>query len=96
MGKSPVIIDNTNTQTWEFKPYISMVIHLINLHSFKFSQDSFFLKECLHWRVSYIHRDYYVHIHVLRVNRRDFIFSHHWQVSAICTIYPLSLNDMYK
>ncbi|XP_060570620.1 uncharacterized protein LOC132728916 [Ruditapes philippinarum] len=26
MGKSPVIIDNTNTQTWEFKPYISMAV----------------------------------------------------------------------
>lgn len=25
MGKSPIIIDNTNTQKWEFKPYVSMV-----------------------------------------------------------------------
>ena len=25
MGKSPVIIDNTNTNTWEMKPYIHLV-----------------------------------------------------------------------
>jgi hypothetical protein len=25
MGKSPIIIDNTNTQVWEFKPYINLV-----------------------------------------------------------------------
>ena len=24
-GVSPVIIDNTNTQAWEMKPYVSMV-----------------------------------------------------------------------
>jgi len=25
LGKSPVIIDNTNTQKWEFKPYVNIV-----------------------------------------------------------------------
>ena len=25
VGKSPVIIDNTNTNTWEMKPYIHLV-----------------------------------------------------------------------
>ena len=25
MGTTPVVIDNTNTQKWEFKPYVSMV-----------------------------------------------------------------------
>ena len=25
LGTSPIIIDNTNTQKWEFKTYISMV-----------------------------------------------------------------------
>ena len=24
-GRSPVIIDNTNTQAWEMKPYVEMV-----------------------------------------------------------------------
>lgn len=24
-NRSPVIIDNTNTQAWEMKPYVSMV-----------------------------------------------------------------------
>ena len=43
MGKSPVVIDNTNTQKWEFEPYINMVtifavnivwsvIHCITIH----------------------------------------------------------------
>jgi len=30
MGKSPIIVDNTNTQKWEFKPYVSMV----NIYTF--------------------------------------------------------------
>lgn len=24
-GRSPIIIDNTNTQAWEMKPYVQMV-----------------------------------------------------------------------
>ena len=31
LGTSPIIIDNTNTQKWEFKPYVSMVIMLIKI-----------------------------------------------------------------
>ena len=42
-GRSPVIIDNTNTQAWEMKPYVEMVnnrhtsfyLFLTYLHSLK-------------------------------------------------------------
>lgn len=27
MGTSPIVIDNTNTQKWEFKPYVSMALN---------------------------------------------------------------------
>uniref|UniRef100_A0A8C7WSA7 Uncharacterized protein n=1 Tax=Oryzias sinensis TaxID=183150 RepID=A0A8C7WSA7_9TELE len=27
-GRSPVIIDNTNLEAWEMKPYVKMVSHL--------------------------------------------------------------------
>lgn len=41
-GKSPVIIDNTNTQAWEMKPYVEVVgftvklYHLLQLCEFTF------------------------------------------------------------
>jgi hypothetical protein len=36
---SPIIIDNTNTQTWEMKPYVAMVI----IQSLVFMLSLFFL-----------------------------------------------------